>query len=128
MIIFRIFAWLEKTTLELKALTDKIVSAITENFQVDEILLFGSYAKGTATDLSDVDIAVVSPDLEVGQAMFKNVLTVSRKAKLCEPYLQLLAFPSKSFYNEDSYIDPDFIREIKKTGKVLFSKSSALLS
>ncbi len=111
----------KKTTVELKELTDKVVNSVTKSFQIDEIILFGSYAKGTATDLSDVDIAVVSPDLEVGQAMFKNVLTVSRKAGLCEPYLQLLAFPSKSYYNEDSYIDPDFIREIKRTGKVLFS-------
>jgi len=53
------------------------------------------------------------------------VLTVSHKANLCEPYLQLLAFPSSTYYNEESYIDPDFIREIKKTGKVLFTKKAA---
>lgn len=112
----------KKTTAELKLLTDKVVNAVTKNFKVDEILLFGSYAKGTETDLSDVDIAVISPDLIEGQAMFKNVLQVTRTSGLCEPYLQLLAFPSKTYYNENSYIDPDFIREIKKTGKVLYSK------
>lgn len=115
----------KKTIKELKLLTDKVVNSVTQNFKVDEILLFGSYAKGTATELSDVDIAVISPDLQEGEAMFKNVLTISRKAKLCEPYLQLLAFPSNVYYNEELYVDPDFIREIKKTGKVLFSKSSA---
>lgn len=111
----------KKTTLELKALTDKVVDAITRNFQVDEIVLFGSYARGTADDLSDVDIAVVCPELKEGQAMFKNVLTITRKSGLCEPYLQLLAFSSKTYYNEESYVDPDFIREIKRTGKLLFS-------
>lgn len=109
----------KKTTIELKELTDKVVKAVTQNFKVDEIMLFGSYAKGTENDLSDVDIVVVSPELKEGQAMFKNVLTVSRKAGLCEPYLQLLAFPSNTYYNE-SYVDPDFIREIKRTGKVLY--------
>lgn len=94
---------------------------MTKNFKVDEIVLFGSYAKGTENDLSDVDIAVISPELVEGQTMFKNVLTISRGAGLCEPYLQLLAFPSKTYYNEDSHIDPDFIREIKRTGKVLYS-------
>lgn len=118
----------KKTTIELKALTDKVVKAITDNFQVDEIVLFGSYARGAANDLSDVDIAVVCPELKEGQAMFKNVLTVTRKSGLCEPYLQLLAFPSKTYYNEESYVDPDFIREIKKTGKVLFSRNIALSS
>lgn len=38
-----------------------------------------------------------------------------------EPYLQLFAFPSKIYYNEELFIDPDFIREIKRTGKVLYS-------
>ena len=116
----------KKSDLELKALTDKVVNAVTSNFKVDEIILFGSYARGTANDLSDVDIAVVCPELKEGQAMFKNVLSISRKSGLCEPYLQLLAFPSRTYYNEESYIDPDFIREIKRTGKVLFSANQLL--
>jgi len=54
--------------------------------------------------------------------MFRNVLEVTKKSKLCEPYLQLVALPSKTFY-EEHYIDPDFIREIKETGKVLYRKN-----
>lgn len=110
---------MKKSPEELKQLTDKVVKNITENFAVDEIILFGSYAKGEERDESDVDIAVVSPDFEEGRAMFKHVLDLCHKANLCEPYLQLVAFPSRIFYSETSYIDPEFIKEIKRTGKQL---------
>lgn len=110
----------KKTIDQLKLLTDCVVSKVTSKFKVDEIVLFGSYAKGEATDLSDVDIAIISPDLEEGRAMFKHVLDITKRSKLCEPYLQLVAFPSKTYYNEESSIDPDFIREIKRTGKSLY--------
>ena len=42
----------KKTSNELKELTDKVINLVTKEFQVDEIILFGSYAKGTAKDLN----------------------------------------------------------------------------
>lgn|GEM_PF-2889418 len=45
-------------------------------------------------------------------------------SKVVEPYLQLLAFPSRTYY-EESHIDPDFVREIKRTSKVLYSSKVA---
>ena len=110
-----------KTSNELKELTDKVINLVTKEFQVDEIILFGSYAKGTATDLSDVDVLVISPQFKEGVAILENVFTIKEKTGLREPYLQLFAFPSKIYYNEELFIDPDFIREIKRTGKVLYS-------
>lgn len=109
----------KKTEAELKELTDKVVNAVTKHFAVDEIILFGSYAKGSANDNSDVDIAVVSPELKEDQSLFKNSLELSKKSGLFEPYLQLLAFPSSTFYNQNSHVDPDFIQEIKDTGRNL---------
>jgi predicted nucleotidyltransferase len=53
-----------KTSNELKELTDKVINLVTKEFQVDEIILFGSYAQGTATDLSDVDVLVISPQFK----------------------------------------------------------------
>lgn len=61
----------KKTSNELKELTDKVINLVTKEFQVDEIILFGSYAKGTATDLSDVDILVISPQFKEGVAIFR---------------------------------------------------------
>ena len=83
----------KKTSNELKELTDKVINLVTKEFQVDEIILFGSYAKGTATDLSDVDVLVISPQFKEGVAILENVFTIKEKTGLREPYLQLFAFP-----------------------------------
>jgi len=112
----------KKTEIELKELIDKVIFSVTESFNVDEIILFGSYAKGTENEFSDVDIAVISPDLEVNKSICLNALKIKQKVKLFEPYLQLLAFPSETYYSE-KFIDPDFIKEIKSTGKVVYQKT-----
>jgi uncharacterized protein len=38
--------------------------ASKDNIRISEAILFGSYAKGTYHDLSDIDIAVVSNDFD----------------------------------------------------------------
>ncbi len=43
--------------------------AIKEHFDYDRIILFGSYAKGTFTENSDIDIAIVFKD-------FKNSIDI----------------------------------------------------
>jgi len=102
-------------------LTDKIVS----NYDVDEVLLFGSYAKGLETDISDIDVAVISPDIDPNKLTYQNVLEIKRKADILEPYLQLFAFNSNNFY-KDKYIDPGFFQEIKKTSKQIYSRQQGL--
>lgn len=111
----------KKNKVELQELLDLVVDKTTSDFNVDEIILFGSYAKGTENDLSDVDVALVSPDLDEDCPLFENSLKIKKTVKLFEPYLQLTAFPSRIFYEED-FISPDFIQEIKRTGKTVYKK------
>ncbi len=106
-----------------RELINKVIKSITDNFMVDEIILFGSYAKGEATEDSDVDIAVISPELDPNSSIFSNVRTVKRKSELLEPYLQLFAFNSKALYNE-TFVDTGFIQEIKNTGKKIYQKAA----
>lgn len=40
---------------------DKFICTLLTRIPVDRVILFGSYAHGTAIDESDIDIAVVSP-------------------------------------------------------------------
>jgi len=40
----------------------ELQSRLTELLHPDDILLFGSYARGNATDTSDVDIMVIMPN------------------------------------------------------------------
>lgn len=60
----------KKTKLEIENLLTELYNRIEKHYELDEILLFGSYAKGTANEWSD--------DLD----------------------LQLTAFSSKSFYQD----------------------------
>lgn len=45
-------------------IVQKYVDKILENYNVEAIILFGSYAKGTEHKDSDIDIAVVTDDIE----------------------------------------------------------------
>ena len=45
-------------------IVQKYVDKILENYHVEAIILFGSYAKGTEHEDSDIDIAVVTDDIE----------------------------------------------------------------
>lgn len=105
-------------------LINRVIDSITSHFKVDEIILFGSYAKGRATEDSDIDIAVISSELDPNSSIFKNVRTVKEKCKLIEANLQLFAFNSKVFY-EEAFVDPTFIREIKNTGRSIYLAQAA---
>ena len=47
---------------EIMDIVKKYVAIILQNYDVKAIILFGSYAKGTNHEDSDIDIAVVSED------------------------------------------------------------------
>ena len=96
------------------------IETITKAVNVDQIILFGSYAKGTAHKYSDIDLAVVSSDLDPNVSRFRNIRYVKEKTKLLEPGLQLFAYPTEIFFNEENTVHESFIREIKKTGKVIY--------
>ena len=51
---------------KLKAIIENLISKLTENFisEIHSIILFGSYAKGTATKQSDIDLMFIVNDLK----------------------------------------------------------------
>lgn len=95
----------------LKALKEYIAE-LSENIPVSSAILFGSYATGTYTKESDIDIAIFSNDfsntdrINAGAFLLKK----SRKFKLD---IQPLPFGSEELNNKDR--NP-FIKQILKTG------------
>lgn len=87
-------------------------------------LLKLTYAKGTANEWSDVDVAVISPSLNK-RSVLGNVLDISNKIKFYDSDLQLTAFPSQNFYQE-SFDPQSFIGEIKRTSKKIYNKKTGL--
>ena len=50
---------------KIQPLMTKLVDAITTTHQVEKVILFGSRARGDAEERSDIDIAIVCPDISV---------------------------------------------------------------
>jgi predicted nucleotidyltransferase len=79
---------------------------------VDRVMLFGSYAKGTADKCSDVDICFFLDNyggkLRVDIIGDLLRLTHGYKGAFFEP----IAFPTSEIYN-----DNPFVKEILRTGK-----------
>lgn len=49
---------------DIKNSIDQFIEKIKNQYNVTAIILFGSYAKGTENEDSDIDIAVISDDFE----------------------------------------------------------------
>lgn len=97
----------------------KLVKSLEKNIKVDSVILFGSYAKGTADKDSDVDIAVISP--EFGQDTLKDKQLIYRTIikEDIEPYFEIHTFTPSELKTSDSY----FISEIRSTGKKIWIDS-----
>jgi predicted nucleotidyltransferase len=64
---------MDKVSDRLIAIINKFVEeALKENIRISQVVLFGSHAKGTNNEFSDIDIAVVSEDFD-GIRLFDNL-------------------------------------------------------
>jgi predicted nucleotidyltransferase len=84
---------------------------VRRKFSVDKVVLFGSYARGTATELSDVDIAFFFNNYG-GKTRFDIGLQL---LKLCREYnanFEPLAFETAEIERGNP-----FVKEILRTGQ-----------
>ena len=105
----------------IKKKLDQYIKVLTRTINVDKIILFGSYVKGEAHEFSDIDIALVSSELNIKKPTFVHNIAIKKKANFYDPDLQLFAFPKEIFDREEG-VQSSFIREIKKTGKIIYQK------
>lgn len=78
-------------------------------FHITEAYIFGSYATGLADKWSDVDIAVVSP--QISNDRFEERIRLTELAVTVDIRLEPLPFSLESFNEEDP-----FVRQIKREG------------
>ena len=90
------------------------VAEVRKEMQVDYIYLFGSHAKGTATNHSDVDICFISESFE-NQRRVDITKQLLRIAHRCTPFcLEPHVFPKSELARSNP-----FVREIVQTGILL---------
>lgn len=87
-----------------------IVSPIAAKYGVERIYLFGSYARGDATEGSDVD-------LRVDKGALKGLFALSGLYTEIQEFLQL-----KVDLLTTGSLDDDFLRKIQKEEVLLYEK------
>jgi predicted nucleotidyltransferase len=95
---------------------EEFARRLGEEFQPDRVVLFGSYARGTATEDSDVDLLVILPF--EGQPENQSV-EMRMRLRPRFPLDLIVRTPEK--VRERLEMDDDFMREILEEGKVLYA-------
>jgi predicted nucleotidyltransferase len=110
-------------------LSADVVSKIVQcliNLNVYKIILFGSYARGTATEDSDIDLVVILDSDEMSQ-LFKDRMArrrpVSRSLlEINRQYPMDIIVYTKAEYDFLKDKEDFFIQEIEETGKELYGR------
>ncbi len=92
---------------------------IGEEFGAEKVILFGSYAQGTATQDSDVDLLIVAPF--EGRSVDKSV-QIRLKLRPSFPVDLLVRTPEK--IHQRLEIGDQFIKDIITSGKVLYEANN----
>lgn len=105
----------EKRIKNLKKVLRQYREKLSEKIDVHKMILFGSYARGTPRDYSDVDLAVISPDFRGGTE--EDYLLLGRAAREVTPLIEAFPYTPRDIRN---HVRGDFLDHILKTGKVVY--------
>jgi len=104
------------TTEELNSLISDFINKVSEKFTIEKAFIYGSYAKGTAHELSDIDLLIISPDLPKRSTKGMNGYRIISQLDKIYPDIELSAIHPEALSNE---ITKSFYDEVFRTGKEL---------
>jgi len=89
----------------------KYIKEVQKHYDIDSVILFGSYAKGAHSEESDIDLAVISKDIknefEDGIQLLKLTWGIDTRI---EPHA----------FSKDGFENNPFSQEIIRTGVELY--------
>jgi len=97
---------------------DKIIPIIVSIASPDQIILFGSYARGDNTAKSDIDLLILKRGLKKGREICGSIYMAFLENKIGVP-VDLLAIDYDRYFelnNEIGYV----YKTIKEQGKVIY--------
>lgn len=107
-------------TAEQEAQLEKLLQVLVEKIRPEKVVLFGSYASGTATPESDIDLLVI---LESDLRRDRRQDAISRALRPRRVPVDILAYtPSEVQRCLES--PASFVRHILTTGKVIYDRHS----
>jgi len=99
---------------------DKIVPIINSIASPDQIILFGSYARGNYTKKSDIDLLIIKKNLQNGNDIIDSIYRAFYENKI-NISVDLLTIDYKK-YNELNNKIGYIYKTIKEQGKIIYGK------
>lgn len=99
---------------------NKINEKIKEEYKPEKIILFGSSAKGTITEDSDIDMLIIKDTDKKRNERFREVRSLVRDLKRRIPFSPVVYTPKEIEHRLN--LGDFFIKEILKEGKVLYER------
>lgn len=97
-----------------RAALKTIADRLRERYRAERVLVYGSMARGTATEHSDVDLLVVAPTTERFYERMGSVLAVVRDISRGLPLAPIVVTPEE--FSVRLARGDQFIQEIIETG------------
>jgi predicted nucleotidyltransferase len=88
---------------------ERFLAAVQQRRRVEALYLYGSQVTGRATEWSDIDVAVVSPDFSAD--LFEERLALMRLAAQVDDRIEPHPFTPQGFNTDDPLVS-----EIQRTG------------
>ncbi len=101
---------------ELNSILNDYISRLKSKIKLDKAVLFGSYAKGTAHEWSDIDLLVVSNELSERKPKAANGFFLDKLVGLDKVHidLEVLGIHPNTLNNE---VTKSFFDEVLATGR-----------
>ena len=110
---------LEKRVENLTKLLSDFVNELQKEVRVDRVYLYGSYARNSEHDFSDIDVAVISPDFEGGTE--HDYLILGKAALKVNPLIEAKPYRPEDLKN----LSPaEFLAEVLRTGRIVYDKAA----
>ncbi|MDI6793932.1 MAG: nucleotidyltransferase domain-containing protein [bacterium] len=104
-----------KTKDRLNQIVRQYIDILRDNVNLYAVIIFGSYAKGTPGEYSDIDMAIFSEDF--GWNPLKEMKMLCQLRRKVDTDIEPLPFPRKDFFEHAS---ADFVAEILQNGKIVY--------
>lgn len=85
---------------------------VSKRHKIRSAYLFGSYARGTQKDYSDIDIAVVIPSISQSGRYHEEAFDIFHEAQEFNSFLEVVCFKEDEFNRDREAI----VKQIKKEG------------
>lgn len=95
---------------EIVEIVNKYIEIVSENYNVIAIILFGSYAKGTQREDSDIDIAIITDDIKTDK--FDEEVNLMQLRNNIDYRIEPHIISVKHYENDET----PFVVEVKNTG------------